>query len=151
MCLLALWRRSPAAIWYCALVFGHGYFLGYLVYTDALSYIITGGGFSALSMAGCYYLRKGIDDSIAFWLAGVSALCLLTNIVCIVALLLGYPMGGFNYVFAGILLASILVILKGDRGGLGSSEGDSIGSYVYSLLNKGTRRVVGLENKEAAE
>jgi len=54
-------------------------------------------------------------------------------------------------VFAGILFASISVILKGDRGGLGSSEGDRIGSYVYSLLNKGTHRVVGLENREASE
>ncbi len=142
ICLLALWRRNPSAIWYSALVFGHGYFFGDLIDTDTLSYMVTGGVFSTLSMAGCYYLRKGIDDSIAFWLTGVSALCLLTNIVCIVVWLLGYPMGGFNYVFAGILITSILVILKGDRGGLGTSEGDRIGSYVYSLVNKGARRVV---------
>jgi len=134
---------------------GPGFLLGHLaeseVDSDILDWMITSGISSALSMAGCYYLRKGIDDSIAFWLTGISALCLLTNIVCIVVWLLGYPMGGFNYVFAGILLTSIAVILKGDRGGLGSSEGDRIGSYVYSLLNKGTHHVVGLENREASE
>lgn len=149
--IFAMWRKSPAAMWFGALVFGHGYFLGELVETDPLSYLITGGVFSTLSMAGCYYLRKGSDDSIAFWLAGISALCLSVNIVCIIVWLFGYPMGGFNYVFAGILLTSILVILKGDRGGLGRSEGYNMDYHAYNLPNKRSHRVVGVENRETSE
>jgi len=151
ICIFAMWRKNPAAMWFGFLVFGHGFLLGHLVESNPLDWMITGGISSVLSMSGCYYLRKGVDDSIAFWLTGVSALCLLVNIVCIVVWLLGYPMGGFNYVFAGILLTSIAVILKGDKGGLGTSEGDRIGSYVYRLLNKGTHRVVGLESRETSE
>jgi len=151
ICLLALWRRNPSAIWYSALVFGHGYFFGDLIDTDTLSYMVTGGVFSTLSMSGCYYLRKDTEDSIAFWLTGVAALCLFVNILCITVWLLGYPMGGFNYVFAGILLTSILVILKGDRGELGRSEGSSMDNHAYSLPDKGSHRVVGLESRDASK
>ena len=142
-------------MWFGFLVFGHGYLFGHLVESeldsDILDYMKTSGVFSVFSMIGCYALRKGVNDSIALWLTGISALCLAVNIVCLFAWSFRYPMEGFNYVFAGILFASIAVILKGDRGGLGTSEGDRIGSHVYSLLNKGARRVVGLENREAPE
>lgn len=138
-------------MWFGSMVLGHAFLLGSLAQSDPLTYMITGGVFSTLSMAGCYYLRKGTDDSIAFWLAGISALCLSVNIVCIVVWLFGYPMGGFNYVFAGILLTSILVILKGDRGGLGRSEGYNMDYHAYNLPNKRSHRVVGVENRETSE
>jgi len=151
ICIFACWRKNPAAMWFGALIFLHDFLLGHLAESDPMAWLVTGGISSTLSMAGCYYLRKGINDTIAFWLAGLSAICLFVNIICIVVWLQGYFMEGFNYVFAGILLTSIAVILKGDRGGLGRSGRDRVGDHVYRLTDKVANRVVGLENRETPE
>jgi len=148
---LAGWRNNASAVWFGLLMFGHAIFLGHLAESDPMTYMATWGIFSTLSTVACYVFRKGVDDVIAFRMMGISAVCMLVNIICIIVWLLGSPMGGFNYVFAGILLASIAVILKGDTDGLGASSGSHMGSYVRSRADKRTNLVVELENREAQE
>lgn len=142
-------------MWFGFLVFGHGYLFGHLAESeldsDILDYMKTSGVFSVFSMIGCYALRKGVNDSIALWLTGISALCLAVNIVCLFAWSFRYPMEGFNYVFAGILFASVAVILKGDVGGLGKSGSSNVGVHVYGLPSKIYRRLAGMESRERTE
>jgi len=155
ICVFAMWRKSPSAMWFGFLIFSHGYLFGDLaaseLNSEMLGYMKTSGVFSVFSMIGCYALRKGVNDSIALWLTGISALCLSVNIVCLFAWSFRYPMEGFNYVFAGILFASVAVILKGDVGGLGKSGSSHVGVHVYGLSNKIYRRLVGMENRERIE
>lgn len=148
---LAGWRNSPAAVWFGLLMFGHSIFLGHLVDTDMMTYLATWGIFSTVSTAACYGFRKGVDDVIAFRMMGISAFCLLVNIICITVWLTGSPMGGFTYVFAAILLASIAVILKGDKDGLGTSTGSRLDRYVRSSPNQHSDLLVELENREASK
>jgi len=148
---LAGWRNSPAAVWFGLLMFGHSIFLGHLVDTDMMTYLATWGIFSTISAVACYAFRSGPSDVIAIRMMGISAFCLLVNIICIIVWLTGSPMGGFNYVFAAILLASIAVILKGDKGGLGTSTGSHLDRYVHASPNKSDDLVVGLENRETSK
>jgi len=146
---LAGWRNSVPAVLFGILMFGHAIFVGDLAASDPMTYLATGGIASTLAMAGCYGFRKSVNDVIAFRMAAISAGCLLTNIACIIVWLLWSPMGGFNYVFAAILLASIVVILKGDQDGLGKSGRNPMGSHARNATDKVSDHVVGLENKEA--
>lgn len=148
---LAGWRDNASAVWFGLLMFGHAIFLGHLAESDPMTYMATWGIFSTLSTAACYGFRKGIDDVIAFRMMGISAVCMLVNIICITVWLTGSPMGGFNWIFAGILLASIAVILKGDKDGLGTGTGSHLDSYVHARTDKSTNLVVGLENREASK
>lgn len=146
---LAGWRNSPSAVWFGLIVFGHGIFLGHLATSDPMTYMATAGIFSTLSAAACYGFRKGPNDAIARRMMGISAACLLVNIISIAVWLTGSPMGGFNYVFAGILLASIAVIIKGDARGLGASTGSYMDSVFRTDTNKHADFLVELENREA--
>jgi len=146
---LAGLRNSPAAVWFGLLTFSHSIFLGHLVDTDMMTYLATWGIFSVVSAAACYGFRKGDDDVIALRMMGISIFCLFTNIICIAVWLTGNSMEGFNYVFAGILIASIAVILKGDRDGLGTSTGSHMDSILRTNTNKHADFLVELENREA--
>jgi len=146
---LAGWRDSPSAVWFGLLVFGHGIFLGHLAASDPMTYMATAGIFSTLSAASCYAFRKGPNDVIALRMMGISVFCLFVNIICITAWLTGSPMEGFNYVFAAILLASIAVILKGDKDGLGASTGSHLDSVFRTDTDQHADLLVELENREA--
>lgn len=146
---IILARNSVPAVLFGILMFSHAILLGDLATTDPMTYMVTGGIFSTLAMAGCYAFREGVHDVIAFRMAAVSAACLFTNIVCILFWLQGSSMGGFNYVFAAILMAGIAVIIKGGRDGLGKSGRDTVGSHAYTPTNKVSNNVVGMENREA--
>jgi len=148
---LAGWRNNASAVWFGLLMFGHAIFLGHLAESDPMTYMATWGIFSTLSTVACYVFRKGIDDVIAFRMMGISAVCMLVNIICITVWLTGSPMGGFNWIFAGILLASIAVILKGDKDGLGTGTRSHLDSYVHARTDKSNNLVVGLENRETSE
>jgi len=146
---LAGWRNSVPAVLFGLLMFGHAIFLGDLAQSDPMTYLFTAGIASTLAMAGCYAFRTSLHDVIAFRMAAIGAACLLVNIIGIIFWLMDSPMGGFNYVFAAILLASIVVILKGGKDGLGKGGRNPVGTHARNATDKVSNRVVGLENKEA--
>lgn len=148
---LAAWRNSVPAVLFGLLVFSHAIFLGKLVETDTLIYMVTGGIFSTLAMAGCYGFRASVNDVIAFRMAAVAAACLLTNIMCIIVWSFWGPTEGFNYVFAAILLASIVVILKGDKDELGKIGRDTLGSHARPAADKVFSNVAGMESGSRTE
>lgn len=148
---LAGWRNSVTAVLFGILMFAHVILFGHLVESDTMTYMVTGGIFSTLAMAGCYGFRKDVNDVIAFRMAAIAAACLLTNIICIIVWLTGSSMGGFNYVFAAILMVSIVVILKGGSDGLGESGRDAMGNHARNTTDKVPDNMVGLENRETSE
>jgi len=148
---LAAWRNSVPAVLFGILMFSHAIFLGHLAKSDPMTYMATGGIFSTLAMAGCYFFRTSVNDVIAFRMAPVAAACLAVNIIGIIFWSFWSPMGGFNYVFAAILLASIVVILKGDKDELGKIGRDTLGSHARPTVNKVFNNVAGLENGSRTE
>lgn len=146
---LAAWRNSASAVWFGVLAFGHGIFLGDLATSDPMTYMATAGICSTLSVAACYGFRKDDNDLIAKRMMGISALCLLVNIICIAVWLMGSPMEGFNWVFAGLLLTSIAVIIKGDAGGHGATTGSNLDRVFRANTDKHSDFLVELENREA--
>ncbi len=142
--LVAMLSLNKAALAYAGLLISHD--LLFSSFRDSeLVWLFSSGVFSAISMAACMYLRKGVDDDIAYWLAMLSGVWVLISIVHISAWALYMNTEALNYIFLILNMASIVIIVFGGDSGMVEDKRNSdrlnnkhsLASSIYHSCRRG--------------
>jgi len=117
MSLVAMLSLNKAALSYAGIIVLHDVlFSGYR--GSELVWLFSGGVFAAISVATCIYLRKGVEDDIAYWLAILSGVWVLVSMGHILAWVAYIDTAALNYIFLILNMASIYIIVFGGDSGM---------------------------------
>lgn len=115
----ALYKLSPVAFIYSALIYLHDQWFGYLAVPETYHvYTMWAGVFTTTGLLVCYYFRQNINDTIAFWLYNIGLLTLFVNIITLYMASNALDLSSLIPVFVAINIISVLAIIYGDSGGL---------------------------------